>query len=158
VLISLFCIDVTSFIHSQYAMFDRLRIEQLVISRLLFEVISGKFDYEKEDWRIKGAKIYPKFIQERIERKERKSHSIKKVCPLVVICWFFKSLTAWCKNKDHPKNAKINLIESSLYCFISIPTLTILLLLIHDILVIAGLSLTILLLLIRDILVIAGLL
>ena len=92
--------------------------------------------------------LYPKFIQDKIGMA-KDLHTFGNVNPGVIIWWFLKvviivflfkkmkepkeskKIAKWIYNNTRkPENAKLNLIESSLYCFILIPTVIVLLFLI----------------------------
>ncbi|TRZ66733.1 hypothetical protein D4R20_00090 [bacterium] len=127
VIILLFCIVVFGFIHTQYGMISSVMATSLAINQILFEISCGQKkdgEFNEKKWKIKDDNGLPEFVQERLDEMSKKFHHRKDINPSVIFCWFFKAL-----RKGETTNKRIDLIESSLYSLILIPTISIICLL-----------------------------
>jgi hypothetical protein len=148
ILILLLYFVVTVFIHAQYAMSNYTRAEYFVITGILFDIVKDDLKEDHVDWGFSKVYQYPNFIKERIKKKGDELHKFWNVYPGAIFCWGYsiiealairfirclgkkiksprieKFVVCWIdKNKKRSQKDKIDLIESSLYCFVLLPTI-----------------------------------
>lgn len=118
--IGLFFFAVLIFVHSQYGAHVQSRTEYLIFVRKLFQIISKDEKLDEEKCKVESDKgFYPKFIQDDIKELTSEVHKFSNIWPLVIFKWFFLK-------KRRKEYMKLQLIESSLYLMISLPTVIVL--------------------------------
>lgn len=139
-IILFFLFVVICFIHSQYGSHVSSRSEYNICVKIIFQLINNDIQLRKENCKIRMGTYYPIFIQDEINLEMREIHKLVKIGPWVIYNWFFKRIVSCIFMRLFNNNSKIykysqevylnikdikkaQLIESSLYNLVILPTL-----------------------------------
>ncbi len=113
---------ILALIHAQYGAHVSARSLGHVCGEYILKLINCEEDPEDDKWKKEGDGYLPKFIQNEIKTRNEKFHKWILIGPWIIFLWailrLYKAISS-CKVLEFDK---IQLIESSIYCMIIIPT------------------------------------
>ncbi len=109
-------------IHAHYGAHVSARSLSIVCGKYIFKLITEEENPNEEKW--KGIKdgYLPSFIQGEIKKINEKNHKWTKIGPWIIFLWIILRVFQAISSRKIKEFEKIQLIESSIYCMIIIPT------------------------------------
>lgn len=118
-------IAVLALIHAQNGAHVSARSLSIICGKYIFKLITGDEEPDGDKWKSIDNGYLPNFIKKEINDINKKNHKFLLVGPWIIFIWLIlKVLKTISSNKIKVKEfEKMQLIESSIYCIIIIPTI-----------------------------------